>query len=55
MSSADRIALLTERNRGTRIKSDAEQYLEAAGEIGGYDVGIGVTIQISSGDGIRIA
>lgn len=33
MSSADRIALLTERNRGTRIKSDAEQYLEAAARV----------------------
>lgn len=33
MDAAERIALLTERNRGVRVKSDAEQYLEAAAKI----------------------
>jgi hypothetical protein len=33
MSRKDRITLLTERNKGTRIKSDAERYLEAAAAI----------------------
>ena len=33
MDSAKRIALLTERNAGVRVKSDAEQYLEAAAKV----------------------
>jgi hypothetical protein len=33
MDSGERIALLTERNRGTRVKSDAELYLESAAKI----------------------
>ena len=33
MSGPDRIALLVERNKGTRIKSPAEQYLEAAAAV----------------------
>ena len=33
MSSADRVALLIERNRGTRVKTDLELYLEAAAAV----------------------
>jgi len=33
LDTAERIALLTERNRGTRVKSDSELYLEAAARV----------------------
>ena len=33
MSKADRIKLLVERNRGTRVKSDSEMFLEAAAQV----------------------
>ncbi len=33
MESADRVKLLVERNRGTRVKTDSESYLEAAASV----------------------
>lgn len=33
LDDAERVALLTERNRGTRVKSDSELYLEAAATV----------------------